>query len=109
MHLYLVDSSLPEMAGLSPRQQQLVKSECLHSLHRGWGYQATYFAITPISVFVGLILGARFNLGLWGTIAVALLLCAVLGFLHDLFWLAYYRPFVAKFIHDHEAEIHSAA
>jgi hypothetical protein len=32
-----------------------------------------------------------------------------LGYLHDLFWLAHYRPFVAKFIHDHVAELQSAA
>ena len=109
MHLYMVDSSLPEMAGLSPRQRQLVRSECLYPLHRGWVYQLTYFAITPISIFVGLFLGAMLNLGFWGTVAVALLFCAVLGYLHDLFWLAHYRPFVAKFIHDHAAELQSAA
>jgi hypothetical protein len=109
MHVYLADSSLPEMAGLSPKQRQLVKSECLYSLHRGWCYQLTYFAITPISIFVGLYLGAMLNLGFWGTVAIALLICLAFSYLHDLFWLAHFRPFVAQFIHDHEAEIQSAA
>ena len=108
MHLYFADSSLPEMHSLSPRQRQLVKSECLHSLHRGWCYQTTYFAITPISIFLGLFLGSILNLGFWGTVVIALLICLAFGCLHDLFWLAHYRPFVAKFIHDHEAEIQSA-
>jgi hypothetical protein len=60
------------------------------------------------AVVLGLFVAEALKAGFWarvGGIGVSVLL---FGYLHDLLWLALWRPEVGKFIHEHAAEIEAA-
>ncbi len=66
-------------------------------------------ALTVLAVVLGSYFTDTLSLGFLGRVSFLAAIVLAAGGLHDLFWLAHWRPEVARFIRDHEADIASAA
>lgn len=97
------------MANFSAGQRRLVKRECIGALFVGSRFRISNYVVSVAAVILGFYLAEVMKLGFWGGIAVTAAGVLALGYLHDMLWLAHFRPEVARFIRAHEAEIQSAA
>ncbi|HLH55241.1 MAG TPA: hypothetical protein VKY92_16680 [Verrucomicrobiae bacterium] len=83
----------------------MVQRECLDSLfHRGIAW-TTSRAVTVAAIAVAFYLISKLRLSGWSGVAVLLLFVIGLGYIHDITWIACWRPNVIKFIKEHGAEL----
>ena len=57
------------------------------------------------SMLLGVFLREKLNFCLWTSIAISVVAVVVLGQLHDMIWIARWRPEVRRFLQLHAAEI----
>jgi hypothetical protein len=109
MHLYLTSSGIPEMSNLSGPQRKFVRRQCLYPLRNGLGFRGSNVVLTVLAVLLGSYITDILSLGFLGRVSLLAAIVLAAGWLHDLFWLAHWRPEVARFIREHETDIASAA
>ena len=109
MSIYLTPSRLPELASLSAKQRRFVWRQCVHPFLLRARVRVLAFAVFICFGLAGWWLGRFTGFGVWGSAIGAGLLVGLGSYLHDMLWASRYRPQIAQFIHDHAAEIQSAA
>jgi hypothetical protein len=109
MYLYLANSRIPELANLSKAQRRFVRSQCLFWMFRRLPYLAGSWAVTIGSVLLGAYLIGALKWHIWEGAALAGISALVLDYLHDMIWVAHWRPEVWRFIQNHATEIEAAA
>ncbi len=108
MLFYLTTSGTRELTGLSAKQRGVVKRECVFPLFRRSAFRVGSSVVAFCSSMLGIYLAEFWKLGFWGravTIGASVL---ILGYLYDRIWLACHRQEVARYIHEHAAEIEGA-
>lgn len=109
MSIYLTSSQLPEFNSLSAKQRRFVWRQCVHPLLLRAKVRVLGLAVFICFGLTGAWLGRFTGFGTWGSAIGAGLLVGLGSYLHDMLWASRYRPQIAQFIHDHAAEIQSAA
>ena len=109
MPTFLSTSRFPEMKSLSAKQCRFVQDECLYWLHHGPWFRFSTIATTFVTVLIGPYLVESYKLGFWPNVATLGTCVFALGYIHDILWLAHFRPQVARFMQMHEAEINAVA
>ena len=109
MSIYLTPSRLPELASLSAKQRRFVWRQCVHPFLLRARVRVLAFAVFICFGLAGWWLGRFTGFGVCGSAIGAGLLVGLGSYLHDMLWASRYRPQIAQFIHDHAAEIQSAA
>src|SRR6266404_5883178 len=103
MNLYLTSSGIPEMAVLSGAQRKFVRRECLYPLRQRLSFRGSNMVLTVLAVLFGSYVTDVLSLGFLARVGLLAAIVLAAGWLHDLFWLARWRPEVARFIREHEA------
>jgi hypothetical protein len=86
-----------------------MRRRCLFWLFRRLPYLAGSWAITIGSFLLGAYLIGALKWRIWEGAAVVAISDLVLDYLHDMIWVAHWRPELYRFIKNHAAEIEAAA
>ncbi|MBI5387560.1 MAG: hypothetical protein HZA90_23110 [Verrucomicrobia bacterium] len=108
MSIYLTPSRLPDLASLSVKQRRFVWRQCVHPFLLRARVRVLGLVVFICFGLAGSWLGRFVGFGMWGSAVGAGLLVGLGSYLHDMFWASRFRPQIAQFIQDHEAEVQSA-
>ena len=100
MHLYFTTSQIPELAGLSSKQRQIVKRDCLYPLSQRASFFASSHLMTVAAIVLGVCMANAMKSGFL-TSALMVGVCVFgLGYVHDMVWLMLWRPWIRRYIAD---------
>jgi hypothetical protein len=100
MHLYFKSSQIPELSKLSPKQRQIVKRDCLYPLSQRPAFFISSHVTTVAAILLGLYSNHALKFGFW-TSALAMGFCVFgIGYLHDMIWMARWRPWIRRYVED---------
>src|SRR5437879_206450 len=100
MHVYFTTSQIPELAGLSSKQRQIVKRDCLYPLSQRPAFFASSHVVTVLSIILGVFMAHSMKSGLWTSTLVLGVCIFGLGYVHDMIWLTLWRPWIRRYITD---------
>ncbi len=109
MCTYFTRSGIPEIAKLARAQRQMVKSRCLFWLFRRFSYRGSWLGLFVVLMFSGFHLFDKLGHGSWVGLGIFAAVMGALCHVHDMIWLAHWRPEIARWIQLHAAEIETAA
>jgi len=98
--VYFTTSQIPELAGLSSKQRQIVKRDCLYPLSQRPSFFASSHITMLASIVLGVYLAHSMKAGFWTTTAMLGLCIFGLGYVHDMVWVMFWRPWIRRYVQD---------